>query len=217
MTLGKNIRYLRKKNDWSQDFLSEKLGYKSYTTIQKWEMGTSEPPLKKLKELADLFAIDIDVLAKEDLEQLKIQQEERSKYYRERLKAVRIPVLGRVQAGIPIDAQEEIVDWEEITPDMAITGEFFGLRINGDSMQPRMVEGDVVLVRQQSDAESGDVVIALVNGNEATIKKLIKYEDGGIALVAFNPLYQPMRFSEREIVEKPVAIIGKVVELRAKF
>lgn len=217
MTLGKNIRYLRKKNDWSQDFLADKLGYKSYTTIQKWEMGTSEPPLKKLKELADLFDVDIDILAKEDLEQIKERQEERLKYYSEQIRAVRIPVLGRVQAGIPIDAQEEILDWEEITPNMAFSGDYFALQVKGDSMEPKFSEGDVVIVRQQGDAESGDIVIAMVNGNDATIKKLMKYENGGIALVASNPLYQPMHFSEQDIMEKPVQIIGKVVELRAKF
>lgn len=217
MTLGKNIRYLRKKNDWSQDFLADKLGYKSYTTIQKWEMGTSEPPLKKLKELADLFDVDIDILAKEDLEQIKERQEERLKYYSEQIRAVRIPVLGRVQAGIPIDAQEEILDWEEITPNMAFSGDYFALQVKGDSMEPKFSEGDVVIVRQQDDAESGDIVIAMVNGNDATIKKLMKYENGGIALVASNPLYQPMHFSEQDIMEKPVQIIGKVVELRAKF
>ena len=68
MILAKNIRYLRKKNDWSQDYIAQALGYKSYTTIQKWEMGTSEPPLKKLKELASLFNVDINDLANKDLE-----------------------------------------------------------------------------------------------------------------------------------------------------
>lgn len=130
---------------------------------------------------------------------------------------IRIPVLGRVQAGIPIDAQEEILDWEEITPNMAFSGDYFALQVKGDSMEPKFSEGDVVIVRQQDDAESGDIVIAMVNGNDATIKKLMKYENGGIALVASNPLYQPMHFSEQDIMEKPVQIIGKVVELRAKF
>lgn len=68
MALAKNIRYLRKKKNWSQEYIAEKLGYKSYTTIQKWEMGASEPPLKKLKELAELFHVDMDDLANKDLE-----------------------------------------------------------------------------------------------------------------------------------------------------
>ena len=130
--------------------------------------------------------------------------------------AVTIKVLGRVAAGIPIRAVEDIIDTEEITEDLAKTGEFFGLQIHGDSMEPRMKEGDVVIVRQQDDAESGDIVIATVNGDEATCKRLMKYETG-IALISTNPSYDPMLFSNKEIEEKPVRIIGKVVELRAKF
>lgn len=119
-------------------------------------------------------------------------------------------------AGIPIEAIEDIIDTEEITEEMAKTGSFFGLQIHGDSMEPRMCEGDVVIVRQQDDAESGDVVIAMVNGNDATCKRLRKYRDG-IELISNNPSYEPMFFSKEEIENKPVKIIGKVVELRGKF
>lgn len=87
-------------------------------------------------------------------------------------RGVRIPVLGRVVAGIPIEAVEEILDYEEITPELAATGEFFALKIRGHSMEPRMMEGDVVIVRKQEDVESGDVAIVLVNGNEATVKRV---------------------------------------------
>lgn len=127
-----------------------------------------------------------------------------------------IKVLGRVAAGIPIDAIEDIIDTEEITEEMAATGEFFGLQIHGDSMEPKMSDGDIVIVRQQDDAESGDIVIAAVNGDEATCKRLRKYRDG-IELISNNPNYSPMFFSNEDIERKPVKIIGKVVELRAKF
>lgn len=131
-------------------------------------------------------------------------------------KGITINVLGRVAAGIPIEAVENIIDTEEITEEMARTGTFFGLQIHGDSMEPRMCEGDVVIVRQQEDAESGDIVIATVNGSDATCKRLRKYRDG-IELISNNPAYAPMFYSNEEIVEKPVRIIGKVVELRGKF
>ena len=132
-------------------------------------------------------------------------------------KGIVINVLGRVAAGIPIEAITDIIDTEEISQELAKTGEFFGLQIHGDSMEPRMYEGDVVIVRQQDDAESGDIVIALVNGNDATCKRLTKYA-GGISLVSLNSAkYEPMVFSNQEIEEKPVRIIGKVVELRGKF
>lgn len=131
-------------------------------------------------------------------------------------KGVTINVLGRVAAGIPIEAIENIIDTEEITEELARTGDFFGLQIHGDSMEPRIYEGDIVIVRQQDDAESGDVVIAMVNGNDATCKRLRKYRDG-IELISNNPSYAPMFFSNEEILSKPVKIIGKVVELRGKF
>ena len=127
-----------------------------------------------------------------------------------------IPVLGDVAAGVPIEAIEDIIDYEEISKDMAHTGDFFGLRIKGDSMSPRISEGDVVIVRQQNDAESGDIVIVLVDGESATCKRLIKYKDG-ISLISFNPMYEPMNFTKEDIIEKPVTIIGKVVENRQKY
>lgn len=131
-------------------------------------------------------------------------------------KGVTINVLGRVAAGIPIEAVEDIIDTEEIAEELAKTGTFFGLQIHGNSMEPKFSEGDVVIVRQQSDAESGDIVIATVNGNNATCKRLKKYETG-IALLSTNPDYDPMIFTNEEIENKPVRILGKVVELRAKF
>ncbi len=131
-------------------------------------------------------------------------------------KGVSINVLGRVAAGIPIEAVEEVVDTEEITEEMAAAGTYFGLQIKGDSMEPRMCNGDVVIVRQQDDAESGDIVIAMVNGDDATCKRLRKYRDG-IELISNNPAYPPMFYSNEEIETKPVKIIGKVVELRGKL
>ena len=131
-------------------------------------------------------------------------------------KGVKIPVLGKVPAGVPVEAVEDIIDYEEITVEMAKDGEFFGLQIKGDSMEPRICAGDVVIVRKQDDAESGDLVVAMINGNEATCKRLMKYKDG-IRLMPNNPTYEPLYFSNKEIEEKPVKIIGKVVENRQKY
>lgn len=212
MTLSKNIRFLRKNREWSQDFVADKLGYKSYTTIQKWETGTSEPPLRKLKELADLFHVDMDDLANKDLtsSEFKNPAEVTAR------KGVEINVLGHVAAGIPIEAITDIIDTEEISEKLARTGEFFGLKIKGDSMAPDICNNDVVIVRQQDDAENGEIVIVTVNGDEAMCKRLRKYKDG-IELFSINPSYKPFEFSNKEILEKPIKIIGKVVESRRKF
>lgn len=127
-----------------------------------------------------------------------------------------INVLSRVTTGTPIEAIEEIIDTEDISSESSETGEFFGLQIHGNSMEPKMSEGDVVIVRQQDYAESGDIIIATINGNDATCKRLLKYRDG-IELISTNPSYEPMFFSNEDITNKPIKIIGKVVELRAKF
>ena len=131
-------------------------------------------------------------------------------------KGVKIPVLGKVQAGLPVEAIEDIIDYEEIPQELAHTGEFFGLQIRGNSMEPRMVNGDIVIVRKQPDAESGEIAIVLVNGYDATVKKIKKRPDG-IMLIPINPSYEVMFYNNKEIDELPVVIIGKVVELRAKF
>lgn len=209
--LGDNIRYLRLKQGLSQDTLADKLGYKSYTTIQKWESGVSEPPVKKLRELATIFNIDMDDMASKDLE-----AEEHSSSPVSSKHGVTVKVLGRVAAGIPINAVTEIIDTEEISEDLARTGDFFALQIKGDSMEPRICDGDVVIVRQQEDADSGDIVIAMVNGYDATCKRLVKYATS-LALVSLNSKYEPMMFTEEEVATKPVRIIGKVVELRGKL
>lgn len=130
--------------------------------------------------------------------------------------AVKIPVLGRVAAGLPITAVENILDYEEIPHSLAATGEFVALQIKGQSMEPRIYEGDIVIVRVQPTAETGDLAVVIVNGDEATVKK-IKILPEGILLQPFNPAYQPFFYSKTDIENKPVRIFGKVVELRAKF
>jgi len=129
---------------------------------------------------------------------------------------LKIPVLGTVAAGIPISAVEEILDYEEVPQSSINQGEFFGLRIKGDSMKPDINHGDTVIVRKQSTANNGDVVITLVNGDDVTCKKFEKL-DNGIILISNNSEYSPMYFSNEEVVTKPVVILGRVVELRRKF
>lgn len=208
MYIGENIRYLRTTNNISQEELAAALGYKSYTTITKWESGVSEPTLKMANQIAAFFKISVN-----DLCYKKLSVPSTGVTHK---KGVVIKVLGRVAAGIPIEAVEDVIDTEEITEEMAATGTYFGLQIKGDSMEPRMCSGDVVIVRQQEDAESGDIVIAMVNGDDATCKRLRKYRDG-IELISNNPTYPPMFYSNEDIEKKPVRIIGKVVELRGKF
>ncbi len=206
MYLANNIRTLRKNKGITQEDLAATLGYKSFTTVQKWEKGIAEPPLSVLRKLSELFRVELYDLTETDLSR---QQPQASR-------GISIPVLGKVAAGLPIEAIENIIDYEEISREQARYGEYFGLMLKGHSMEPRMYEGDIVIVRKQENVNSGEIAIVLVNGSEATCKKIRKTGDG-IMLIPLNPNYDPLFYNHQEIEELPVRIIGKVVELRAKY
>lgn len=199
--MANNIRFYLSQNGISQTEICQTLGF-SMSTFSDWVHARTYPRIDKIELMANYFGIE-----KSDL------VEERTKSQRA---GVAINVLGRVAAGIPINAITEVIDTEEISEDLAKTGDFFALKIKGDSMEPRIVDGDVVIVKQQEDAENGDTVIALVNGDDAVCKRLRKYRDG-LELISNNPAYAPMFFDKETIETKPVRIIGKVVELRGKF
>ncbi len=131
-------------------------------------------------------------------------------------KGVWIPVYGNIAAGIPIEAIEDIIDQEEIPADMANTGEYIALKVKGSSMEPRIMDGDVVIIKRQETIESGEIAAVLVNGNDVTLKQ-IKKEDNGLWLIPFNSAYQHIFYSKKECTELPIRILGKMVELRAKF
>ena len=214
--LKDRLRELRLSKKLNQEELANALNI-SKSTIAMWETGSRFPAPEGIESIADYFNVDVDYLyGRSNIKRKVIYDEFGNEYKNARSTGIKIKVLGRVAAGIPIEAVEDIIDTEEISEEMASTGEFFGLKIKGDSMEPRICDGDVVIVRQQNDADSGDIVIALVNGDDATCKRLTKY-GGGIGLISLNSKYEPMMFSEEDINDKPVKIIGKVVELRGKL
>lgn len=200
----------RKELNLTMKQVADRVGV-SEGTISRWESGKIAD-MRRDKIMAYAQALNISpavIMGWDDINSLSSTQ-------KPAYTGMRIPVLGRVAAGIPIDAIEDILDWEDISDDMSKTGRFFGLRIKGDSMQPRIIEGDVVIVRCQPDAESGDIVIVQVNGDTATCKRLSKHESG-ISLISFNPSYPPMVYTNEQIEQLPVTIIGKVVENRQKY
>lgn len=197
------LKILRKRDGLTQAEIAARLGV-DRSTYAKYENGQSEPNFEMLQKLADLFRSSADFLIGGT-----DQPSSKSGSW--------VPVLGDVAAGIPIEAVENIVDYEEIDTAMASTGKYYGLRIKGSSMEPRIREGDVVIVRQQEDADTGDTAVVLVSGESATVKRIKKEPDGGLWLLPNNPAYDPQHYSPAEVAEKPVRIIGKVVELRGKF
>lgn len=198
------IRQLRTDAEMKQSDLASRLSVKP-NTISNWENGKTEPDFSSLQKMAAIFNTSVDYI-------LCISNMARPHSN----DSIKIPVLGDVAAGLPIEAITDIVDYEEIDTALAGNGEFFGLRLKGTSMEPRMREGDVVIVRKQADVESGDVAVVMVNGDSATVKK-IKKGPSGITLIPNNPVFDPMFYTNDEIQSLPVRILGKVVELRAKF
>lgn len=203
---SERLQALRKARGYSQQDVANLIGV-GRTTYLKYENGDNKPT-RKINELARLFQVSTDYLLGNADSPVPAPKVTHYTY--------RIPVLGRVVAGIPIEAIEEIIDWEEIPQKLAASGKFFALRVCGHSMEPRILEGDVVIVRQQEDVDSGDIAIVLVNGDEATVKRVKKQEEG-ITLIATNTsVYEPHFYSNQEIRDLPVRILGKVVELRGK-
>lgn len=211
-SFGERLKQLREKEGLTQPELAKLVGVGA-TAIANYEAGSRNPKFEIEEAIADFFNVSLDYLrGKSDKSApINIFVEADSL-----IKAIRIPVLGDVAAGIPIEAVEDIIDYEEIPAELAEQGQFFGLRIKGDSMEPRICEGDVVIVKKQEDADTGDIVIACVNGDSATCKRLIKYPDQ-IVLMPLNNKYDPLIFTMEDIKNTPLTIIGKVVELRGKL
>lgn len=220
MYLGKLISNFRQEKNMSMDEFA-KLANLSKPYISMLEKNKNSrngkpivPSVMTLKKVSKVLNISFDDLIK----MLDSGQEiALSEHHTEVGRGVRIPVLGRVVAGIPIEAIQEILDYEEIPQSMADTGDFFALRVRGDSMLPTLKDGDVVIVKKQPTVDSGDIAIVLVNGNDATVKE-IKESTAGITLIGHNvAVYTPQFYSNEDIKNLPVQVLGKVVEMRRKF
>lgn len=178
------------------------------SVVSSWISGSRYPRMNTMEKIANIFNIE-----KSDLIEDKSEKEPTSYHAR----GIRIPVLGRVAAGIPIEAITDVDDWEEIPESMAKTGEYFALRIQGDSMLPEIRQGDIVIVHNQPCVESGEIAIVLVNGNDATCKKIQKQESG-ITLIGYNTaVYSPTFYTLKQIEDLPVRVLGKVIEVRRKL
>lgn len=205
MNIGKNIKTRRATLGLTLEEVAKIVGV-SRQTIQRYESGViASIPSDRIEKLAQALSTTPAFIMFGN----KVAPPHKA--------GVRIPVLGRVAAGIPIEAIEDVEDWEEIPESMAKNGEYFALKIKGKSMEPRIIEGDVVIVKKQSYINSGDVAIVLVNGDDATIKQVTKSETG-ITLIGWNPLvFPPQVYSNDQIKNLPIQILGKVVEIRGKL
>lgn len=193
------LRELRKNKKITMKELGNQLNL-AESTISLYETGAREPDNDTLKKIADFFGVSIDYLLG------------RTSY---KPKGVKIPVLGTIPAGVPIEAIEEVLDYEEISEDMASHGTYFALKVKGNSMLPTIKDGDVVIVRQQDDADSGKICVVMINGFDATLKE-IKKDPQGLWVLPHNPEsdFKPSFFSNKQVDDVPVRIIGVAVEIR---
>ena len=198
--MAKNISFYMNQYNMTRNDLCDRLGI-SYMTVSDWINAKKYPRIDKIELMARIFNVQ-----KSDL----VEEHKPKKH------PFRIPVLGSVPAGIPIEAVEDILDYEEISEDMARCGEYFALRIKGDSMEPRMREGDVVIVRRQETVENGEIAVVKINGDDATVKKFYA-TDAGVMLVGLNPSFAPLTFTPDQAEAQRIRVIGRVVELRAKL
>ena len=204
--IGLIIRNKRIALGYTLEYVGNCVGV-SKSTVRKWESGfISNMGRDKIAALAKCLELNPITLVNGNMDtDVAIPTS-----------AVRIPVYAAIPAGIPLEAIEDIIDWEEISPDMAKQGDFFALRVKGDSMEPRIKDGDVVIVRCQQSVDNGDVAVVMVNASDATLKRF-HATPSGVKLLPDNPAHNPLFFSPAEVEQLPVRVIGKVVELRAKF
>lgn len=202
--MGTIIKKRREQLGISQEQLANILGYKSRSSINKIELNHTDLPQSKIVALAKALSVTPAYLMGWEEPEQPIPK---SNGY----PTVRIPVLGDVAAGVPILAQQDIIGYEDIPADMAKTGEYFGLKIKGDSMEPKIHDNDIVIVKSMSDAENNDIVIAMIN-DEATCKRLHKYSNS-VVLTAINSDYKPIEVTPDENIQ----ILGKVVMSISKF
>lgn len=205
--MSERILGLIKKNKISYGELSKRTGF-SKSTLYRYAVGEVDSiPITRIEILAQALNTTTSyIMGWDDFTPPKNKQSN----------GVKIPVLSKVISGVLIDSVENIIDYEEISEQMARNGEYFALKVKGISMEPKFSEGDVVIVKKQEYVDNGDIAVVLINGYDTTIKRIIKSTDG-INLIPLNPTCNITTYSNKDIEQLPVKIIGKVIELRAKF
>ena len=221
MLLGDIIKQYRSEHNMSMQTFADLIhSSKSYISMleKNYNPATGKPispSLETLKLISEAVNIDMDSLLKmlDDNQEIILNEEKYKEQFVPRKKAIQIPVLGYVRAGIPLEAVEDILDYEEIPSEWTNDGsEYFGLSVKGDSMFPYIIETDVVIFKKQNNCENGEIAVVLVNGDEATIKKIQK-DETGITLIPFNPMYTKVHYTNEDIQNKPVTIVGVFKQL----
>lgn len=200
---SKNLRYYMTINNKTRTDLCRDLDFK-YTTFTDWYNGNIYPGIDKIEKIANYFRIE-----KSDL----IEDSEKRK---KTSNSAIVFVYGSIPAGVPMECIEDIIDTEEVPANMLRGGkQYFGLKVKGNSMEPEYLDGDTLILEKVDNCESGDDCVIMVNGNDGTFKRVFKNENG-IILQPLNSEYAPLVFTNEQIENLPVKVIGIVEEIRRK-
>lgn len=204
--IGKIIRNLRKQKGLTQTQLADELNVE-FSNVSKWELGKNDPSKELIAKMAKLFNVSIEYL-------LGITDNPTPDTLP--TATVKIPLLGNIAAGQPIEAIENVEDYVYISEDMARRGTYFALKVKGNSMEPRIYEGDIAIIRHQAMVNNGEIAAVKVNGDDVTLKK-VEYVKDGVKLIGLNPSFTPLFYTTAECVQKPLTVLGKLVEVRSAF
>lgn len=214
--LGKYLKQLRNEKHLSLRTVNQITDI-SYTHLNMIENGKRNVTPALLRVLADLYCINyLDLYEKAGYIDL-IEDEKKSLLLTplSNLHQTEIPVLGKVKAGYDYLANENIIGYIFLDFTPSDPENYYALQVTGDSMEPLFSDGDIAIVHKQDTFESGNTCIVLINGDEATVKKVVKMDDG-IDLIAMNPYYPVRHFNKNEMDKIPVTVIGKVIEARKR-
>lgn len=202
---------LVKEHNTDINALANKLGIKSKSTIYRYMNAEMAPKITTIKYLAEIYNVNPIWLMGYD-----VPKKRNELYKNEKSNSAVVFVYGTIPAGIPMECIEDVIDTEEISSDMLKGGkQYFGLRVKGNSMEPDYLDGDTLILEKADNCESGDDCVVMVNGNDGTFKRVFKNENG-IILQPLNPSYIPMSYTNEQIENLPVKIIGIVEEIRRK-
>ena len=177
------------------------------------------PSIETLKSLANAMDLDVDALLKklDDNQLIFLNEEKYKEQFNTSTSTAVVLVYGTIPAGIPMECIEDILDTEEIPASMLKGGkQYFGLKVKGNSMFPAYLNGDTVIFEKVDDCESGQDCVVMVNGNDGTFKRVLKNKNG-IILQPLNSEYEPLVFTNEQINNLPVKIIGIAKEIRRKI
>lgn len=222
MYIGEIIKQYRVEHKLSQRAFAKKttLSPSYINTLEKIYNPKTKKPYSVTTDVAIEFANAMNISIEELL--LKINENQEftvNTSFRpiplSELQLTKIPVLGAVKAGYNYLADENKVGYIHLEYSPSDPENYYALEVTGDSMEPLFSDGDIAIVHKQDNFDSGNTCIVLINGDEATVKKVVRMEDG-IDLIAMNPYYPIRHFTKEEMNKIPVQIIGRVIEARKR-